>query len=332
MRAAVNALALLFAAALQAAPAAAEESPPGRGSGQAGGDRWVPSLAVISGFTAQTWEGSVSSEICRECFFSDSMPNIEPLRDPVTSDDLAVTPYVGASLELMTPELPIRASPRLFIAGEILGTFGDERSVALEGDPGTIESPLPEDAINSPFGEDSALGQGSKTSAEIDSVAYGLHAGIAFPFELFDRPFRLKHSVAWIRYDIDVKGAVADAECRQGLGASTQCNPKAPPTGFLRAIELEGDGSDTFDGIGAGLDLEMDTGRFGPLGTSLFLGGRFYRILGNRKIEFGDSQSFADSGLPGLGAAETRARWSFEMDEWMYRIGLGFRVQWLGSD
>ena len=160
MRAAVNALALLFAAALQAAPAAAEEGPPGRGSGQAGGDRWVPSLAVISGLTIQTWDGAVSSEICQGCSFSDSMPNIEPLRDSVADNDLAVTPYVGVSLELMTPELPIRGSPRLFIAGEILGTFGDERSVALEGDPGTIESPLPEDAVNTPFSEDSALGQG----------------------------------------------------------------------------------------------------------------------------------------------------------------------------
>ena len=228
MRAAVNALALLFAAAvLQAAPAAAEDSAPGRGSGQGsgqeGGDRWVPSLAVISGLTVQEWDGAVTSEICRGCSFSDPMPNIEPLRDSVASDDRAATPYVGASFELMTPELPIRSSPRLFVAGEIIGLFGIERSVALEGDPGTIASPLPEGAINSPFGEDSALGQGSKTSAEIDSVAYGLQAGIAFPFELFERPFRLKPSVAWIRYDVDVKGAALISKkccCGHRMGAT----------------------------------------------------------------------------------------------------------------
>ena len=90
---------------------------------------------------------------------------------------------------------------------------------------------------------------------------------------------------------------------------------------------------------GPGLDLEMDTGRFGPLGTSLFLGARFYRILGNRKIELSDSQSFpqeflADGVTPadGLGPVETNARFRFEVDPWNYRVGIGLRFYWLGFD
>jgi hypothetical protein len=68
----------------------------------------------------------------------------------------------------------------------------------------------------------------------------------------------------------------------------------------------------------------MDIGRFGPLGTSLFAGARFYYILGEREIAFGDSQPYDDQ----LGTDQTRARWSFEADPWIYRLGLGLRFQW----
>ena len=82
--------------------------------GQVRPDRWVPSVALISGITLQEWDGAVSSEICRGCSFPDPKA-AEPLRDPDESDDLDVTPYFGGNLELMTPQLPLPGSPRLFV-------------------------------------------------------------------------------------------------------------------------------------------------------------------------------------------------------------------------
>ena len=332
MRAAVNfvahtcaALALLTAFPVHRA--AAQDGGRLAGSGQDGGDRWVPSLAIIGGVTVQDWSGAVESEICRGCPIPDPLAREEPLRDPATGSDLDVTPYIGGNLELMTPELPIPSSPRLFVGGEVAAAVGVSRILAQEGEPGTIESPLPEAGSgNRGFSEDTALGQGSETVAQLGNVIYGANAGVAFPFELYGRALRLKTSFAWIRYEIDVEGLVVDAECQPVPPGRTECNDNLP-NGFLREIRLQGSGSGTFDGIGPGLDIEMDIGRFGPLGTSLFAGARFYYILGEREIAFGDSQPYDDQ----LGTDQTRARWSFEADPWIYRLGLGLRFQWLGS-
>lgn len=81
-------------------------------------------------------------------------------------------------------------------------------------------------------------------------------------------------------------------------------------------------------GIGPSLDIEMDTGRLGPLSTSLFLGARFYRIVGGRKVKFdSEVETFDDV----LGQDSAVGHFNFEVDEWMYRIGVGLRFQWLGS-
>ena len=333
MRAAVNALAILSAAAaLEAAPrvAAAEEdaAPPGR-SAREGADRWVPSLAPTFGASFQHWEGALESEICRGCTFPNPMS--QSLRAAASGDDRDVTPFFGGNLELMTPELPLPARPRLFVGGEILATFGVDRTIAREGDPGTIGSPFPAGTTLQPFNEDTALGQGSETIATLGSPFYGAYTGVAFPFQVYGRRLRIKPAFAWMRYTVDVEGLVVDAECLDRTTAPTNlCNTiSATQQGVLREIRLEGSDTGTFNGIGPGLDIEMDTGVLGPLGTSIFLGGRAYRVLGDRKVEFDSTESFPNQG-PGLSADETRGQWSFEADPWMYRVFVGLRVQWLG--
>jgi hypothetical protein len=332
MRAAVNAIALLNALlALPVAPAAAQDEPRRIGSGQEGADQWVPSLSIIGGVTIQGWQGAVESEICRGCSFPDPA-NTEPLRMSATGGDRDVTPYVGGSLELMTPELPIPTSPRLFLGGEVAATFGFERKVALEGDPGTIGSPFPPGVTNQQFDASVATGQGSETVLQLDSPMYGVYAGVAFPLELFGRPLRLKPAFAWLRYDLKATGLIVDVECQN---RDRNCNANLPNS-FLREIRLQGSENRTYDGIGPGLDIEMDTGRFGPLGTSIFLGARAYRILGDVKAEFdAPAQTFDDpvnqTAIPPRGADTARARFGFEVDPWMYRVGLGLRLQWLGS-
>lgn len=300
---------------------------------QDGADRWVASLAVISGVQVQEWDGTADSQICPGCSFSDPSPPIEDLRPSASGSDRDVSPYVGANVEFMSPELELPGRPRFFFGGEISGAFGAERSVALERDPGDLASPLPEGATQTPFSEEVVLGQGSKTNAQLDSLVYGAHIGVSFPLSFKGRALRVKPSFAWTRYKVDVQGAIVDAECQNAFGGTTNCNVNTPVfPGDLREIRLEGGKDDAFNGIGPGLDLELDTGRFGPLGSSLFFSSRFYRILGDRKIEFDASASFPNNDGPGLPPAETRAHFSYKMKPWAYRLGLGFRLQWLGSE
>lgn len=302
--------------------AASAEEEPLEQERREGAERWVPSLSIISGVVVQEWTGTTGSE---------RVPTVgatTTVRPPQKGDDRDVTPYVGGNVELMTPELPIPLSPRLFVGGDLAAAFGTVRDVAREGDAGALASPVPEASQDSlSYSEDTALGQGSETSAELDNLVYGAHVGVAFPLEVRGRQLLIKPSFGWIRYDIEVEGLMVDAECFALVNAQFGCEPLLG--GFQRGIRLEGSTSDTFDGIGPGLDVEMDTGRLGPLGTSLFLGFRLYKLLGNRELEIVPSpQSYMDQ----LGSGTDSARFSFEVDEWLYRVGLGLRFQWLGSE
>jgi hypothetical protein len=300
------------------------------GSGQDGADRWVPSVALISGITFQDWKAGVSSSICRGCMIPDPME--EELRPGATGDDLDVSPFFGTSIELMTPELPLPGSPRFFFGAEVAGVFGAKRQLAQNGEPGEVGNPAPEQAQDSTgFGDDIALGQGSETVAKIEDTSYGATFGIAFPFEVYGRTFRIKPAFSWIRYEVAIDGLVVDAECsflRFPPGTTvTECNTTPPQNGFLRETRLGASRTVTFDGIGPSLDIEMDTGRLGPLGTSLFMGARFYRTVGGRKVQFdSEIETFDDE----LGQDSSQAQFHFEVDEWMYRIGVGLRFQWLG--
>ena len=300
---------LVILAALATSGVAAEPDAASR----AGEDRWVPALALTSGFTIQDQKASVSSL---------DVTNGVPLRNPAKGDDVAVSPYVGGNVQLMTPAITaIPGHLRVFATGEILPTFAASRNIANEGNPSEFEFPsdpgqIPELAIK---------GQGSVTTAEIQTLAFGAAIGIAFPFEVRGYQLRLKPSAGWIRYEVAVEGAVLHAIC---AGGGTLCRTDAIPPGFARLIELRGSDSQWFNGIGPGLEIEMDVHRSGSFGVSLFLDGHAYRVLGDRSVEFSDSATFTDP----LGGPDTYvANWSFEVDPWIYRAGLGVRFHWLGN-
>jgi hypothetical protein len=335
MRIAVNAFAFWAVAAalhsaLLVAPAGAQEAAPEprpERAARAGADRWVPSFAVVGGVTVQNWKATTLGTLYPAPTMANPNPTPVSVRPPQLGKDRDVTPFVGGNLELMTPELPLPTSPRLFVGGELLPSFGTDRKVALEGDPGMIGNPIPEASRGlTSYGEDAVLGQGSELVASLDTLVYGAHAGVAFPFELYGRALRIKPSFAWMRYGVHVEGQIVDAQCRPLVVARQGCDPALG--GFLREVRLEAKGSKTFDAIGGGLDLEMDTWRWGPVGTSLFTSARIYKVLGDRTIELeAPSRSFNDV----LGMARATGRFSFEVDPWMYRVGIGLRFQWLGS-
>ena len=82
------------------------------------------------------------------------------------------------------------------------------------------------------------------------------------------------------------------------------------------------------------LRLHLGCGDCAPSGwvnVDTALGARLYRILGDRDVELSDRGSYpVEIGDP-LPPADARARWSYEVDEWIYRVGLGIRFQWLGN-
>lgn len=297
---------------------------------QSGETRWVPSLAITSGITVQQHEGSMNSVL-----FEDMGPTSIPLRGFRIGNDLAVSTFVGGALELMTPALPIPTRPRFFLSGEILPTFASDRAVAVEGDPGCLKGPEP-DAVcamdedgsrTKAFGQDSLNGQGSVTQALVDTLVFGASLGVALPIQVAERPLRIKPSVGWINYEVGAHGMVVAGACDPRFRCTDVTVFGFTSPGYLREMVLMASATRRFNGIGPGLDIEMDTGRYGPLGVSLFLGGRAYHTLGQRKIAFGTSMSYADS----LGMDLAVGNFEVEVDPWVYRAHAGIRFHWLGT-
>jgi hypothetical protein len=182
------------------------------------------------------------------------------------------------------------------------------------------------------FEETAANGEGSSTSAQIDTLVFGAGLGVSFPARIGKRQLRIKPSAGWISYEVDAEGVVVDAACdppERCISQSFEFIPGFPIIipGFLRETILEGSASQRFHAVGGGLDIEMDTGRFGPIGASLFLGARFYRVLGDRTISFEASEAFDDQ----IGEDLAVGSWEVEVNPWMYRAHVGIRFQWLGS-
>jgi len=313
---------------------------------QAGEDRWVPSLTLTSGVTIQKQTGSVESFL-----FEDMTPPSVALRDSLEGDDLAVSPFVGGSLELMTPALPIPTRPRLFLSGEFLPTFAISRKLVQDGEPDCVRGPelnapcaadeiadAKENGVTrvNPFGEDEANGRGQFVTAEVQMPVWSASVGVAFPVEFRERQLRIKPSFGWINYEVEAEGLVVEAMCREYIDIfgdpTTQCTdirptPGFPEEGFLREVTLNANASQRFNGIGPGLDVEMDTGRFGPIGSSVFLGARAYYILGDRSFSFGTSEAYDDE----FGMDTAVANFEVEVAPWIVRASVGIRFQWLGS-
>jgi hypothetical protein len=311
-----------------------------------GQHQWVPSLAVTGGATMQDQSGSHAS-------FQYDAEAADPtqattLREPDFGEDRAVSPFIGGAIELMTPSV---WRLRFFASGEVLPVFAPERHLTDEGQPTRISGPEVNSVIAkqednthftdpptqpraNPFGASDAKGQGIRSNAQVDQLSYGAKAGLAFSFQYRGRQMRIKPSVGWYRYKVGVKGYMVHPACNPANRCTNTYNTSGVllQPGFLREAILKASDNGVFDGVGPGLDLEMDAGRFGPIGTSLFIGVGGYYIPGDRDIDFGARKTF-NPGAPDfdqLGADTYTVTWHTRVAPWIYRGSIGVRFQWLG--
>ena len=135
---------------------------------------------------------------------------------------------------------------------------------------------------------------------------------------------------------------------------TTVSSPNERQMPFWRLVNLQDSSREHFNAIGPGLEVEMQVHQVGPIDTTLYIDAHGYRVLGDRKVDLSDSttlncsngtdfrlKSQSDAAAANLlcrvvfggqtGEDSYSARWSFKVDPWLYRIGLGLRFRWVGE-
>jgi len=330
-----------------------------RGDGES---TWAPSLAVTSGVGFQRQQADLSS--------IDEGSGL-PLGLPGSGEGWRVAAYVGVNAEIMSPEIAggIRLFANgeylpTFATDLDVAKVGDPQGIEI---PPARFFPEPTCQVDSPlspfsvpgcycpygFGcypEEAITGVGSRTTESIGQNVFGAAIGVALPFDFLGRKMSLKPSFGWIRYSIDVDGVVFKA-LKKPVESPTI--PTIRPVPVLRYVEMRDTASQTFNAIGPGLEVEMEVHQAGPVETSLFLDAHGYRVLGNRKMKLSATTSASCPGpvliQPPAGFEEQAALgficavqfgfqptdysadWSFKVDPWLYRVGLGLRFRWTGE-
>ena len=248
-------------------------------------------------------------------------------------------PSSAASLELMTPALPIPTRPRLFLSGEILPTFAIRprrrggRGPRLHQRPGEPVRPCASDDTTvapdqlrrgrrqRPGHQDDRAGRHARLRRE--PAGWPFRPGSGSASSGSSPPSGGSTTRSTPRDSWSMRSAIRRTAVRtssiSGLSATASC--ARPPS---RRSD-----SRTFNGIGPGLDIEMDAGRYGPLGVSLFLGAARLPRPGRSDDHL---QHLRDPSTTRLGMDDVAiADFEVEVEPWMYRAHVGIRFQWLGS-
>jgi hypothetical protein len=232
---------------------------------------------------------------------------------------------------------------RFFVSGEMVANFATSRNIASEGDPSGVKPPDLKNSLNE-FPAKAFLGVGSRTTSQLQTLSWGADVGLVFPFRFQGRELRFKPSFGWVRFGMDVDGLVLAAvkddllpgtEVELVPGVFTPCQSSQCYGSNAREVNLAAEDSLMLNAIGPGVELEMDAGRFGSIGASVYLGAHFYRVLGDRDVNLSADSGFIGLAPPlgvpdGVRPDSYAADWKFKMDPWLYRVGLGIRFHWLG--
>ena len=98
-------------------------------------------------------------------------------------------------------------------------------------------------------------------------------------------------------------------------------------------MNLAGENSHVYHGLGPGLEVELETGRAGPFKVALYVSAKGWKFLNN------DPQSFEVRNAdplycppppPGqVNCSSESATFGFTKDDWAYGANLGIRFRWV---
>ncbi|MAI25380.1 MAG: hypothetical protein CMN75_05035 [Spirochaeta sp.] len=266
-------------------------------SGEDDSGRWIPSLKISSGMLMSSASGSLVSTLQEQ-----GQP--EPVIESASGASDFVSPWIGGSLEIMTPVWkPLGGGTRFFLHGGLAGNVGFERDLAKEGSPGPFKFPPLLPLFSSPT---LVRGQGSVTRAAPTGFQASAGIGISFTIETDWLPIRIKPSFEYLVEEIEISGLTHRA---------TSLDP-AIPSWNLYAVT----GSQTrfFHSIGPGLEVEADIFRKGSVLMALTGSGGAYHLIGNRDVEFSSTDP----------TGSVTGEWAYRKDPWTYRFDLGLRFRW----
>ncbi|MCP4039955.1 MAG: hypothetical protein GY944_23695 [bacterium] len=345
--------ALLAFGLLLTLPAAGDDGASGKA--RRGARQWVPALGLTGSYYAQGQESAVESYCDRggpgnltlaRCTQAGPNGRDGPptafaantrLRDPHSGSDFALWPGVGLDLQLMTPqvipveiELPFDLNPRFFMSTEVVAVFPPTRSIANEGSLSELSPPEDNTMTGTGVPSQAIVGAGSETKSKAKTFQYGAQIGMSIPLDVGGRTLRIKPSVGWLQYKLDIKGAVL-AAIKDDVNGSKPVGTGGSTFGtHVREIDLHASKTLTVNGIGPGIEVELESGQFGPIGATVFIGANAYKVLGDTKVKLKNEVTFRDGTAGGDGLLEDTyfARWEHEIDPWFYRLRLGIRLHY----
>ena len=149
----------------------------------------------------------------------------------------------------------------------------------------------------------SILGQGSRTRIQVRRLVWSAGAGIAFSFDVLGRRIRIKPSFEYLHQEMDLIGVV-----HRAVKLADRPYVSVVDLRDFRQISLTREEKESYDGIGPGLELEIDAARLGPFVSSVYVMGRGYHLFGDLETTFSQTNEFGET-----------ATWTFEPDRWVWR-------------
>ena len=303
--------------------------------------RWSLGLGLSMGLTLQDTRGTTSTGNIRGPGrdTADILPPFwalelcsppEPIRSircPSNGDALLTAPDVGGEIEVMSPQLLGGwGKPRAFLrVGAGYAFSVKERPSGEGGLEDLVLPPSPAQGGFREYNEISVNGQGSEAYVEYGGLMLTAALGFAFEVDTPWRKIRVRPSFEYLRQKFKGSGKVHRAvkmnsgeliqfPCPGGLGV---CNDPIAGDPNPRFLELSASDDLMLNGIGPGLEIDTDAGRFRSVMMSVFAGASAYYFLGDLDFSKTGTNEYLET-----------ADFSWEADRWAYRIRAGVRFRW----
>jgi hypothetical protein len=297
--------------------------------------RWVPGFSFQSGVNAQNGTGTLSTSDVLDPYNPGASSTLDySLILPGTPQDASsrlMTPYGGISVEIMTPthgalgDAEAR-SLRGFAHIDLSYSFGPDYNLPATGNPGPFISAIPSSAS---LTQGAIIGQGGRTIISVNPFLLTAGAGVAFSFRAWDRVMRIKPSMEYLRQEISLRGLARRAV---RVDPTPNALPGTPDDTYFRTVNLSGQTSRVYHGLGPGLEIEVETGRAGNFVVALYASAKAWTFLNNEDLRvetFNDDTLNCPPPPPGqVNCSSESATFGYSQNDWAYGGSLGLRFRW----